>query len=45
MPGSHVPIMSPDKIDNVDPDVLVILPWNLKREIKELLRGKLKYKG
>lgn len=45
MPGSRVPIMSPDKISNVDPNVLVILPWNLKQEIKELLREELKYKG
>lgn len=33
LPGSHVPIHAPAKIDEVRPDYLLILPWNLKDEI------------
>jgi hypothetical protein len=34
LPGSHIPIWAPDRIDEVKPDYLVILPWNLSGEIK-----------
>jgi SAM-dependent methyltransferase len=33
LPGSHLPILAPAAIDQVRPDDLVILPWNLKDEI------------
>jgi SAM-dependent methyltransferase len=33
LPGSHLPILSPDAVRDVRPDDLVILPWNLKDEI------------
>ena len=33
LPGSHIPVYSPDKIKETKPDYLVILPWNLKEEI------------
>jgi SAM-dependent methyltransferase len=33
LPGSHVPIYAPAKIDEIRPDYLLILPWNLKDEI------------
>ncbi len=33
LPGSRLPIYPPSKIDEVRPDYLVILPWNLKTEI------------
>ena len=33
LPGSHLPVRSPDAIADVRPDDLVILPWNLKDEI------------
>lgn len=45
MPGSHIPILAPDELNNIDPDVLVILPWNLQQELVETLRGDLGYKG
>lgn len=32
-PGTHIPIFSPDKIREVRPDYLFILPWNFKDEI------------
>jgi len=33
LPGSRIPIFSPDKIDEMKPDYLIILPWNIKEEI------------
>ena len=35
LPGSHIPIFAPEKIRETRPDYVIILPWNLKREIKE----------
>lgn len=35
LPGSHIPIESPDKIKETKPDYVFILPWNLKDEIIE----------
>jgi hypothetical protein len=32
-PGTHIPIFSPDKIRETQPDYLFILPWNFKDEI------------
>lgn len=37
MPGSHIPIVSLDAMLSSKPDRVVILPWNIKNEIKELL--------
>jgi SAM-dependent methyltransferase len=33
LPGTHSPILAPDKIREVRPDDVLILPWNLKDEI------------
>jgi 2-polyprenyl-3-methyl-5-hydroxy-6-metoxy-1,4-benzoquinol methylase len=33
LPGSHLPICSPDRVRQTKPDYLLILPWNLKDEI------------
>jgi len=33
LPGSHIPVFSPDKIGIEKPDFLLILPWNLATEI------------
>jgi hypothetical protein len=33
LPGTHIPILSPDKIQTTRPDYLLILPWNLKEEV------------
>ncbi len=35
LPGTHIPIFTPDKIAETKPDYLLILPWNLKNEIIE----------
>jgi SAM-dependent methyltransferase len=37
LPGSHIPIRSPEVIREDKPDVVLILPWNLKDEIIEQL--------
>ena len=33
LPGTHIPIHPVDKIDEVKPDYILILPWNFKDEI------------
>ena len=33
LPGSHIPIVAPDRIGETRPDYLLILPWNLTDEI------------
>ncbi len=35
LPGSHIPILSPDAARDTKPDYLLILAWNLKDEIME----------
>jgi SAM-dependent methyltransferase len=37
LPGSHIPIRSPESIREDRPDVVLIMPWNLKDEIVEQL--------
>jgi SAM-dependent methyltransferase len=37
LPGSHIPIRAPEAILDEKPDVVLILPWNLKDEIVEQL--------
>ena len=33
LPGTHIPIVSPDRIRETKPDVVLILPWNLRDEV------------
>ena len=33
LPGTHIPIFSPEYLQEAKPDYLLILPWNLKNEI------------
>ena len=37
LPGSHVPIVSPAAIAEQEPDVVLILPWNIQAEVTEQL--------
>lgn len=33
LPGSRIPVLAPDAIDQVKPDYILVLPWNLREEI------------
>jgi len=33
LPGSHIPVVAPDRIDADKPDFIIIFPWNLRDEI------------
>jgi hypothetical protein len=35
LPGTHIPIRAPEVVEELRPDYLLILPWNLKDEIME----------
>ena len=35
LPGSRIPVYAPEKIFETRPDVVLILPWNLRAEIAE----------
>jgi SAM-dependent methyltransferase len=35
LPGSHIPIKTPDEIRRTRPNVVFILPWNLRHEIMQ----------
>jgi C-methyltransferase C-terminal domain len=37
LPGTHIPIYAPNRIEQTRPDYILLLPWNLKREIMEQL--------
>jgi hypothetical protein len=37
LPGSRIPIYAPETIDKIQPDFVVILPWNLRNEIAHQL--------
>lgn len=37
LPGTHIPILSPEAISEDRPDYVVVMPWNLRAEITEQL--------
>jgi len=37
LPGTHVPIFSPDVIREQKPDIVLILPWNIQTEVMKQL--------
>lgn len=39
LPGSRIPICSPDRIMEDQPDYVLILPWNLRDEISRQMSG------
>lgn len=39
LPGTHIPIHPPSKIQETKPDYVLILPWNVKDEIMEQMNG------
>ncbi|HJQ10470.1 MAG TPA: class I SAM-dependent methyltransferase [Gemmatimonadaceae bacterium] len=38
LPGTHIPILAPERLWDARPDYVLILPWNLKTEIMEQLK-------
>jgi len=44
MPGSHLPIKDLAQLKKSNFDYIIVLPWNLKAEIKTLLNKELEYK-
>jgi SAM-dependent methyltransferase len=34
LPGTHIPVVSPDELMSREPDYVLILPWNLQHEIR-----------
>tara|TARA_B110000858_G_scaffold193455_1_gene245976 strand:+ start:2892 stop:4115 length:1224 start_codon:yes stop_codon:yes gene_type:complete len=34
LPGSHIPILSPEFLSKTNPDFLLILPWNIADEVR-----------
>ena len=41
LPGSHIPVLSPDVLIEYDPDFVIIFPWNIAEEIKSQLSTRL----
>ena len=39
LPGTRIPIYSPEAIEQARPDYVLILPWNLKDEITEQMKA------
>jgi hypothetical protein len=33
LPGSHIPVVAPERLDADQPPIVLILPWNLREEI------------
>jgi SAM-dependent methyltransferase len=38
LPGTHIPVVSPEALMRSRPDYVLILPWNLQEEIRRQLR-------
>jgi SAM-dependent methyltransferase len=38
LPGTHIPVVSPEALMRSRPDYVLILPWNLQEEIRQQLR-------
>jgi SAM-dependent methyltransferase len=39
LPGTHVPVLSPEQLLSLEPDDILVLPWNLLDEVRTFLRG------
>jgi hypothetical protein len=37
LPGSHIPVVAPEALATLSPDLVLILPWNLRAEITAAL--------
>jgi 2-polyprenyl-3-methyl-5-hydroxy-6-metoxy-1,4-benzoquinol methylase len=45
LPGTHIPIFHPAKLQETQPDYVLILPWNLKEEIMKQMADILDWGG
>jgi SAM-dependent methyltransferase len=45
LPGTHIPVVSPEALMQSKPDYVLILPWNLQNEIRQQLHGIAKWGG
>jgi SAM-dependent methyltransferase len=39
LPGTHIPVSSPERIFETRPDYVLILPWNLRGEVTQQMKG------
>jgi SAM-dependent methyltransferase len=39
LPGTHIPVVSPEQLMQAAPDYVLVLPWNLQDEIRRQLEG------
>jgi SAM-dependent methyltransferase len=39
LPGTHIPVVTPEELMRAKPDYVLILPWNLREEIQQQLAG------
>src|ERR1700761_7763807 len=37
LPGTHIPIHAPERIEETKPDYVLVLPWNVREEISQQL--------
>jgi hypothetical protein len=37
LPGTHIPILTPEEISARKPDIVLILPWNIRGEVEKQL--------
>ena len=44
LPGTHIPVYGPEKLFQIKPDYIFILPWNLKDEIYAEINSNINYK-
>jgi hypothetical protein len=35
MPGSHIPIVKPEVMRELKPDIVLVLPWNIADEVAD----------
>ena len=45
LPGSRIPVISPQQLLNAKPDRVMVLPWNLKSEVMQQLAGVRQWDG
>jgi C-methyltransferase C-terminal domain/Putative zinc binding domain/Methyltransferase domain len=45
LPGTHIPVVSPEALMRSKPDYVLILPWNLQEEIRQQLSEVKKWGG